>query len=166
MNSLNEELQQFVSTLDQYDWFCDVEFDKFNRFVVYVHEYDINFIKDVPQKIGGYHVLFHFAASQSNNHATTVKPLAISIVAPVVVKEVPPAPVEETESTDLSFLISELDRLEKVCGSNILQDIFYEVHDGKNAVTNLAARYPEVKEDMSALYEEFGFDLIYEELDG
>jgi hypothetical protein len=163
MNSLNEELQQFVSTLDQYDWFCDVEFDRYNRLVVYVYEFDINFIGSVPQMIGGYHVLFHYAASQSNQYSVS-KPVVPVVPAAIVIKE--DSSVEESESVDLEFLISELDRLEKICGRNILQDIFYEVHDGKNAVTNLSARFPEVKESLDVLYEEFGFNLIYEELDG
>lgn len=163
MNSLNEELQQFVSTLDQYDWFCDVEFDRYNRFVVYVYEFDINFIGSMPQMIGGYHVLFHYAASQSNQYSGS-KPVVPVVPTTIVIKEDPP--VEESESADLEFLISELDRLEKICGSNILQDIFYEVHDGKNAITNLASRFPEVKESLEKLYDEYGFDLIYEELDG
>lgn len=63
-------------------------------------------------------------------------------------------------------LTDELDRLEKLCGSNVLQDVFYEVHDGENAVTNLSARYPEVRRRVQKIYDKYGFDVIYEELDG
>jgi len=63
-------------------------------------------------------------------------------------------------------LTDELDRLERICGSNILQDIFYEVQDGKNAVTNLSAKFPEVRQRMEKLHAKYGFDIIYEELDG
>lgn len=68
--------------------------------------------------------------------------------------------------SDIGVLARELDRLERICGSNILQDIFYEIHDGKNAVTNLSARYPDVKDALTQLYDEYGFDVIYEEMDG
>ena len=74
------------------------------------------------------------------------------------------AEVEENKS--LLHLQNELTRLEKVCGSFTLQDIFYEIQDGKNAVTNLSSRYPEVHQAMKRLFDEYGFDVIYEELDG
>jgi hypothetical protein len=75
---------------------------------------------------------------------------------------------EQEAALELSVraLTDELDRLEKLCGSNILQDIFYEVHDQKNAVTNLSARYPEVRTRIQKLYDKYGFNAIYEELDG
>jgi hypothetical protein len=78
--------------------------------------------------------------------------------------------IEELSSdlleNDIGELIDELSRLEKICGSNTLQDIFYEIHDGKNAVTNLSDRYPLIKGSLQSLYDEYGFDVIYEELDG
>ncbi len=75
--------------------------------------------------------------------------------------------VEEINAPlDLRELIKELDHLEKMCGSNIMQDIFYETHDGINAVTNLSSKFPDVRREMENLYEQYGFDIIYEELDG
>jgi hypothetical protein len=53
-----------------------------------------------------------------------------------------------------------------MCGSNIMQDIFYEVHDKENAVTNLSAKFPDVRKSMEKLYAQYGFDLIYENMDG
>jgi hypothetical protein len=75
---------------------------------------------------------------------------------------------EQERQLELSVraLTDELDRIERSCGSNVLQDIFYEVHDGTNAVTNLSARYPEVRQRVQKLYDKYGFDTIYEELDG
>jgi hypothetical protein len=73
-----------------------------------------------------------------------------------------PKPIESSIET----LTDELDRLEKICGSNILQDIFYETHDGKNAVTNLRAKFPDVHQGLLELYAQYGFDTIYNELDG
>jgi len=155
MSTYNQDLSLFINTLEQYDWFCDVELDDLGRFVVYVDRMDLNFIRSTPDKIGGHHVLFHYISSQpmlkekQPNHIVNVENY----------------PTEELE-TNLDSLIFELDRLEKICGSNILQDIFYEVHDGKNAVTNLSNKFPEVRQVLDSLYNEYGFDLIYEELDG
>lgn len=75
---------------------------------------------------------------------------------------------EEERQLELSVraLTDELDKLERLCGSNILQDIFYEVHDKGNAVTNLSAKFPEVRQRMEKLHDKYGFDIIYEELDG
>src|SRR6185436_712808 len=154
MSTYNQDLSLFINTLEQYDWFCDVELDDLGRFVVYVDRMDLNFIRSTPDKIGGHHVLFHYISSQpmlkekQPNHIVNVENY----------------PTEELE-TNLDSLIFELDRLEKICGSNILQDIFYEVHDGKNAVTNLSNKFPEVRQVLDSLYNEYGFDLIYEELD-
>lgn len=158
MNTFSPGLTALVSSLDQYDWFCDAELDRFGNFVVYVDKMDFEVTRHVPMKIDGHHVLFHFAVSQPK----------VAPSPPVA----PPAPIEFLKDEDvildidLDYLGSELDRLEKICGSNMLQDIFYEVHDGKNAVTNLSARYPEVRESMGVLYRDYGFDIVYEELDG
>jgi hypothetical protein len=67
---------------------------------------------------------------------------------------------------DINYLIKELDRLERICGSNHMQDIFYEVHDQDNAVTNLSSKFPDVRRRMESLYKKYGFDIIYEEMDG
>lgn len=75
--------------------------------------------------------------------------------------------LERERELELSVrtLTDELDRLEKLCGSNILGEIFFEENDGKNAVTNLSAKYPEVRKRIHRLYELYGFDVIYEELE-
>ena len=64
------------------------------------------------------------------------------------------------EPLDIRVLIKELDRLERICGSNTMQDIFYEVHDQANAVTNSSSKFPEVRRRMESLYQKYGFDII------
>jgi hypothetical protein len=81
-------------------------------------------------------------------------------------KEKEEAEKERELELSVRALTDEIDRLERICGSNILQDIFYEIQDGKNAVTNLSAKFPEVRTRMQKLYDKYGFDIIYEELDG
>jgi len=73
---------------------------------------------------------------------------------------------DQTQELSIRHLENELDRLERLCGSNTLQDIFYEIKDAHNAVTNLSARYPEVRKALERLYDQYGFDVIYENLDG
>ena len=85
-----------------------------------------------------------------------------------VVKEPEMVDTEEQErelELSVRVLTDELDRLEKLCGSNILGEIFFEEHDRENAVTNLSSKFPEVRKHIHRLYELYGFDTIYEELE-
>jgi hypothetical protein len=47
---------------------------------------------------------------------------------------------------------------------NLLENIFYEVHDGKNSITEYSAMVPQLREEMEKLYHIYGFDVLYEEL--
>jgi hypothetical protein len=164
------------------DWFHSAGTDQYGRYVVYVKYMCQETLYDIPDKVGGKQVLSHFAASKfSTREQYTSQPspkqeenIPIPLVKKVVdvteEAELVEDGVEELPSSflqfDLNDLCKELDRLEKICGSNALQDIFYEVHDGKNAVTNLSNRYPDVRKSLEQLYQDYGFDVIYEELDG
>jgi len=147
------------------DWFYDA--DMFNgRLVVYTHFMSEEVMKTVPRDVEGKQVLLHFAACK---RVTTDS----FVVKPVLHEPKPVVPVAELvkKSTvdidhEMEYLRGELDRLEGMCNSNTLQDIFFEVHDGKNAITNISSKYPDVREEMVILYEDYGFDVIYEELDG
>jgi hypothetical protein len=159
------------------DWYYDVGMDQYGRYVVYVHYMNMETMTSVPDKMGGKQVLCHFAGYKkaTREQFTQDKP-----------KPQPAAPIEDNipfdliqdvtdeaeliddlgAPLDLNSLIKELDRMERVCGSNIMQDIFYEVHDKDNAVTNLSAKFPAVRETMERLYQRYGFDVIYENMDG
>ena len=166
MANLTPEEQLHIQ-FDGQPWYHSVGRDQYNRLVVYTNYMCHETLHDVPDQVDGIQVLTHFAASKlaradqfTNNNTNHVS----TIPAP------PPDSMEELDSNELEIDINELckdlDRLEKKCGANILMDIFFEVHDGKNAVTNLAARYPEVKEGLQSLYDAYGFDVIYNELEG
>ena len=125
----------------------------------YLRKYlNVEVWNSVPDKLGSRYVVTHFASAKPK------APLPVQ----EAVKYVEPLEEYADEKTpDIASLIRELERLEKVCrGSNTLQDIFYEVHDGKNAVTNLRMQYPQVADAMEDLLRVYGFDVIYEELDG
>lgn len=145
-------------------WFDSVGRDKFGRLTVYVKFMSLEVLTEIPLQLDG-RVLIHYATSRTAQadqfKAQANKPPSLLPEVPVNIVELDDKIIESTDG-----MCTELDSLEKLCGSNILQDIFYEVHDGVNAVTNLSTRFPEVRERVESLYNEYGFDLIYEELDG
>lgn len=158
--------EQLHAQFEGRPWYHSVGRDEYNRLVVYTNYMCHETLHDVPDRVEGIQVLTHFIASKlaradqfTNNNTNNVPTIPA-----------PPDSMEELDSSelevDLNELCRDLDRLEKKCGANILMDIFFEVHDGKNAVTNLASRYPEVKEGLQRLYDSYGFDVIYNELEG
>jgi hypothetical protein len=155
MESNVKELDEMLSS---HDWFHSAGKDEFGRLVVYVNWMSKDILGDlVPREISGNQVVVHFASFKL---ATREK----YTDCPTKAKELIPLS-EDEESVDLVNLIKELDRLEAICGSNMLQDIFYEIHDQKNAVTNLSSKFPQVRNAMEKLYNEYGFDIIFEEMD-
>jgi hypothetical protein len=156
------DIQESLTSLNELcrgkEWFYDAVPDEFGRIVVYVNQIGPDVTQYVPDSIDGRQVLVHFASSYLAKKDKFINNLS----SPAVVDD----PEDEEDNTPIGVLINKLDKLEKICGSNILQDIFYEVHDGKNSVTNLSIKYPEIRKSLEELYEVFGFDVIYEELDG
>jgi hypothetical protein len=183
--SINEGMDQLSQQFKGRDWFYDVGTDQYGRIVVYVKYMCHETLHEIPDKAGGVQVLVHFAASKTATReqfteTPTPKPLSpveftqkakeaqangIDVGVGQMLDELDVGAFSTKELTS-RYLQDELDRLEKICGSRTLQDIFYEIQDGPNAVTNLSARYPEVRKGMEKLYDQYGFDVIYEELDG
>jgi hypothetical protein len=162
-------------------WFHSMEQEASGRFVVYVKYMDKEVLTGVPDTIDDKQVVIHFVGAKlatremfTNN--PSMRPSFVSsepIVTPVLlpdeadkINEVDELTSSTDEDKSLSYLIAELDKLERQCGSNTLQDIFYEIHDGINAVTEWSKRYPDVRKTLENLYQEYGFDVIYEEMDG
>lgn len=171
METTNEGLESLTGMFKNCDWFCETGLDNIGRYVVYVKYMNMEVMTSVPDTMLGKQVLIHFIGSKTARRENFTNTISTSNVVPVVAPT--PAPLEEPDvlapeysESNIAELLKELDRLEKICGSNALQDIFYEIHDGKNAVTNLSDRYPLVKEGLMDLYDRYGFDVIYEELDG
>jgi hypothetical protein len=171
-------MDQLKNEFQHKDWFHSVGLDQYGRPVIYVHVMNHETLYDIPDSVDGKQVLTHYAASKlvtieqfTNKSVTQYVPTysrEIDVSA-VVLSDEPTVddivgPAEEEKS--LRHLQNELDRLEKACGSYTLQDIFYEVHDGPNAVTSMSARHPDVRKSLEKLYKMYGFNVIYEELDG
>ena len=148
------------------DWLYDIGTDQYGRYVVYANYINGDVLRFVPDRTpDGKQVLCHFAASVKASADQFIdKPNQSTLL---VRQPIVPEPMDE-EAQDIKLeqsvqeLTDELDRLEKLCGTNTLQDIFFEEHDQKNAITNYSASLPEVKAAVHKLYERYGFDLLYE----
>jgi hypothetical protein len=160
---VNECLNALESMYKDREWFHSVGVDNIGRSVVYIKFNCKETIFDIPDEVCGKQVLVHSAGSKTatREQYTNVKEPSLVLV-PKVEEEI--VDVTEYAMQDLDDLVKELDRLEKLCGTHVLQDIFYETHDGKNALTFLSERFPEVRASMDKLYETYGFDVIYDEL--
>ncbi len=175
---LNEGMEHLRTLYKDKEWYHSVGLDQYGRIVVYIHHSTQETLRDIPDRVAGKQVLVHFAGSLMATREQFVNTPGPRF--PIATGTLPP-PMEEqivdvvgtllgngsdTEEKSLRYLQNELERLEKICGSYTLQDIFYEIQDGRNAVTNLSARYPEVRQRLERLYDMYGFDVIYEEMDG
>lgn len=170
------------------DWYGDVGYDQFGRPVVYVKYECHETICNIVDRCGGKQVLVHLLAShtakandfmnkpQEAGYLLTFKPSTECAVSKMSVSCESCLPdfneslsdeEEEDRRLELSvqILTDELDRLERICGTNILGEIFFECHDKNNAVTNLSIKFPEVRRAMDKLYDQYGFDLLYDELE-
>lgn len=159
---MNQDIQELVSMFSSFDWFHSCGLDSQGRPVVYVKDMSLKILTSVPSKINDKQVLVHFAVSVTANaddfKSNNTLP---SLTKPTFVEN--ESSVEE--SLDYSHLIKELDNLESHCDANTLLDIFFETHDGDNAITNFSSKFPEVRKVMEDLYNTYGFDVIFNELD-
>jgi hypothetical protein len=177
----NEAISHLTQLYSGYEWFDHVDVDKRNRYVVYVKFMNLETMTVVQKELDGKHVLVEWATSKPDyvkakygkvSTLSELRPYVPSVSQFIVTAKQAGQDSLGIESNftvdevDVDDVICELDRLERICGSKILQDIFYEIHDGPNAVTDRGSQYPIVKESLAALYDKVGFDVIYEELDG
>jgi len=156
-----EGLKKLEDMFKDREWFHSVGNDNIGRAVLYINFNCKETIFDIPDTIDGKQVLVHSAGSKTatREQYTNCKEdnLPIVLVADIV-------DVTDFAEMDVDDLVKELDRLEMLCNKNTLDCIFYEVHDQSNAVTNLSARYPDVRASMNKLYDTYGFDIIHDEI--
>ncbi len=174
---MQDGLKELEVLLDPYDWFYEARTED-RRYVVYVHSMEKEQDTIIPDSIMGRQVVVHFASNQllhKNNYVISPTPFLstvkentqsnIDTKADQGLDDLDLSLPDDVEIPNTSVLTKELDRLEKDCGPNILSDIFFEIRDMHNAVTNLSARFPKVREEMVKLYIQYGFDAIYNELE-
>lgn len=144
--------------LQSKDWFHSVGEDQYGRHVVYTKYMDLDVMNEVPDIWGDKRVLLYFAPADAGykNPLTNNGLLNLSSLSEEMIDDL---------ELDKDVLIQELSRLKQDCGSNIVHDLFYEIHDGKNAITNLSSKFPELRKSVEKLYNEYGFDVIYQEIE-
>lgn len=136
-----------LESLKKQDWFDSLGKDEYNRDIVFVHYMTIEVIQYIQSELGN--VLIYFAGSKIPDKNKYIHLL------------------EEEPITDcdpFNELKKCLMHLQDQYSRNIIQDIFYEIHDGKNAITNLSLSFPRLRLELDALYQSYGFDVIYDEL--
>ena len=148
-------------------WFHKVGLGKHGRLTVYTHYIDRDVESFIPPLTPeGRQVLCHFTSDDTLKLETFVTvPVKFPILSQFLVTKTAKETVEDPE-TDLAYLTAQLDKLEKECGSEKLGHIFFEVHDQSNAVTDFSREFIDVRNSLEKLYNQFGFDVIYDELDG
>ncbi len=128
------------------DWFDGVGVDEYNRDIVYVHYMTMDVIKYIQSCAGN--VLIHFADSKTNKEKY------------VKVVEIEPITDRDPSTTLLKVIGS----LQEEYPQNIIQDVFFEIHDGKNSLTNFSVTFSKLRSELEDLYNVYGFDVIYDYL--
>jgi hypothetical protein len=167
---MQEGLKELEVLLDPYDWFYEVDAEPL-RYVVYVTHMNSEQNSVIPDRVQGKQVVIHFARSKTTNAQEFVvegRPSLLKSIDAIATTGdlLLPLSEDDVEVPDLNELGQRIDKLERQVGPNILFDIFFEIHDGGRAVTQLGAKFPEVRHAMQELYHEYGFDPIYNELEG
>jgi len=147
------ETDQLNQICDGKDWFNGIDVDTAGRYIVYANFINAEVFQTVPSTLNSKQVLIHFA---SNKNAKAEQ-FAFD----------PNAPTEVIDMDDISIssLISSLDCLKKEYGSFVLETIFFEIHDGDDAITSLSPSYPVARNEMQKLYDQFGFDVLFSEFE-
>src|ERR1035437_10538490 len=112
-------------------WLHSVGTDASGRIVVHGTYSDKDAEAEVPVTWEGKQVLVHYAGAKlaTRGKFTNIVSLSQSVASTALVDI-------NVEDLDLAYLINELDRLEKRCGVGTLAEIFFEIHDRENAVTD------------------------------
>ena len=154
MNINNDTvLKELVTKFGDRYWFSSVGMEKeFGRSaVLYVKEMSRDILKEVPEKVSNLPILLHFAA---HKEIALPKPIVLSV-----------APIDKEEEEESSIdIISELFILKRICGGAILANILNEIHLKGDTKTNDSKDFPEVKNKLTELYSDLGYDVLYEEI--
>lgn len=144
-------------------WFHSMETDSSGRIVIYAAYIDKEVEASVPAVWEGKQVLMHFASAKlATREKFTNNPNAPGATLKAYVPDVD---VSDDAEPDIANLTAELEFLESLYNTEALSDIFFEIKDQHNAVTDLSKRYPDARKSLEKLYDTYGFDVLFNEMD-
>jgi hypothetical protein len=129
------------------DWFYDFGFDEYQRPIVYVHYMNIEIIKFLQITYGN--VFIYFASYKLLSKNDYINHIDVDSI---------------TERDPLSGLLATISQLKSFYDKSLLENIFFEVHDGKNAITDYSMMVPQLRGEIEKLYSIYGFDILYKKL--
>lgn len=132
-------------------WFHSVGTDQYGRIVVYVNYMCHETLYEVPDRVDGKQVLTHFAASKLAKREDFTN--------------TPGSQPKQQQAPDVDLLNRDVQTLVNDLGREKVRDIFYEIHDGPNALTSLSQKHPYSRDVLEKLYDEYGFDVLFDLLD-
>jgi hypothetical protein len=152
--SPDDALNTLVSKFGSQSWFHSAEVEPAwkQTVILYAKEMSPEILKAVPEQIDDCRVLLHFSSYKELVEAAK-KPIATPKVA---------APVAVEEKKEEPTLTTRVWGLKKICGMENLLAILNEIN--AKAETKVAEEYPTVLEEVEKLDEEFGYDVVYEEV--
>ncbi len=133
-------------TIQYKEWFDSVTICK-DKIIIYTKFMNAEVFSTIPDSYKDKRIFLNFAASKNLTKEKFIETI-------VLTKEI---------ELDKDKLIFNLKNLSNEFGANLVETIFYEIHDGDNRITNLSDKYPFLKEKLQNLYDEYGFDIIYGE---
>lgn len=170
MESMEDAIHRLHVLLHGRDWYAGKVLPNpnlHNCIIAYVKYNTLEIEEAIPRKVEGYDVRVHFAASlgEPAKPVTTLPLFNPSALAPPKPVSAPPDSESDLVFSPAGDLHNALWNLRRNCGKENLESIFYEIHDGTNALTCVSKEFPEVRTKLQTLYNEFGFDILFEEID-
>lgn len=156
-------LNQLANMYKDKDWYHSVGFDKYGRYVLYIKYTCNETLHDLPDFVFGKQLLVHFGASATAKRDQFVENLQSvgRIMSANLSKQLSQEDNEELSNTELETAIIAL--IAK-WNADLISEIFFEIHDGPNALTQISEEYPQIRATLEKLYDKYGFDMIHEKL--
>lgn len=170
MESMEDAIHRLHVLLHGREWYAGKVLanpNLHNSIIAYVKYNTLEIEEAVPRLMEGYDVRVHFAGSlgESAKPNTTLGVFNPSALAPQPVVAAPEPSSDDFMLAPAGDIHNALWNLRRACGRENLENIFYEIHDGTNALTCVSKEFPEVRTKLQTLYDEFGFDILFEEID-
>lgn len=156
---MSSNIAQLTNILSQYDWFDFIEQDEYGRYVVYSKYINNNVRSLVPSTVENKQLLLHFSAYA---HA---KPEVLYFGKTSTLNRLLNQLEDSSLSSNDTYVVLDqiMDELELMTDSfDRVEDIFYEIHDKQNAITNHSKNYPLVRSTLEKMYNMLGFDVLFD----